>query len=563
MSLRPSDPAHVRQTYLKPGYVGLMDPSAGDTEAFDFSLMMGWFATRATTPYDHFDPGTAGARMVASLGAAGDMATSPFTRHTWFYNDGVAKTAVRGIRGLSSLPTAYAAQSFCSYISASDNLTVQIFGATTADSRFVFKGGISTALTVGLHLLTETWDRAGAPLIYIDGILQSMTPNTTGSSIPAWTDAIVATYDVVGIRAASEIWKGGLIAIPLINRVQTAAEILAYAQTGRMPASDVLGRGSMVPYYTSNFSAGTDNWSTARAVHAGNQDGVSDGVTSLDDCMKWYADGTAATTHLIFNTVNAAIRAGRIARVRFRYYVPAGQTNVAKIRLDLTSGGSFEALVGDRNTSVVGTWAWQEVVIRNNGADAGVSLFLLKADGGTFFDGLNSASDDRAYVRDFTVNECGPIAKLRRGAGRFAEDIGGNKNHYTRTPGVTAINDESEGAVIQLVGVSANGELGGDTAGVLPLDATLIDAVVKNTSANTIYGFALGSTSGGSELTERRDLAPGETRIIPIQRADLAFLTAGTYADARGGYGRAYYSALNWNNGTFNIVVRFRRESGI
>jgi len=87
--------------------------------------------------------------------------------------------------------------------------------------------------------------------------------------------------------------------------------------------------------------------------------------------------------------------------------------------------------------------------------------------------------------------------------------------------------------------------------------------VVKNTSANTIYGFALGSTSGGSELTERRDLAPGETRIIPIQRADLAFLTAGTYADARGGYGRAYYSALNWNNGTFNIVVRFRRESGI
>jgi len=124
------------------------------------------------------------------------------------------------------------------------------------------------------------------------------------------------------------------------------------------------------------------------------------------------------------------------------------------------------------------------------------------------------------------------------------------------------VSDSVEGNVPQTA-LTANGELIG-TAGTAPIDATIILVTLRNTTANDVTGFALGSTSGGYELTPRTDIPANSTRVLALTIPYMADLTQGSYTGGLGvAYGRVYYSATTWNSGSLNVSIRYRRERGI
>jgi hypothetical protein len=517
-------------------------------------------ARRALAPAFYFDGETTAARGYLPLSTAGDgigAAGGKFTQHLWAMWETVI-TDVRCLWNFSALSTGTntANNALRLYIhgSAGGVARIEIGDSVPTNRRYFSTVAEVAAARAGLWtLFSVTHDGSAAqPLLYINGVLQAVTvDNTAGGAVPNWNSGFADDFFVLGnYQADTYRFKGRMRFLPPINRVQSAAEILAYAQTSRLPVSDELATGSMVAHYASNFSAGSDSWTQnvgdANLVLTGNVDAIA----SVDDVLEILASGGNKTFQIV--RTNTLVGVGRRYSITLDYYAEVGATTGSPF-LGIGTASLREDLAGI--AIVEGSWQLSKTLEFIAAPTISQRLALF-----TTVSGVTAAqllSGKKIYFKNINVRPLGPIARsvVQPGTRCFA-DLGSNKLPGYFTTGITPLADTDTGKYTQNA-LTANGELL-DTGGVIVTDATLVDVIVKNTSANIVYGFALGMVSGGEALTHRTDIPAGATVIVPIRRSDLAGLTVGSSP-----YGRIYYSANSWNSGSLNLAIRYRRENDI
>jgi len=155
--------------------------------------------------------------------------------------------------------------------------------------------------------------------------------------------------------------------------------------------------------YTSNFSAGTDSFAGigGRSTVDGNQDNVSDGTVSFDDCLKVTQDstngGNIGRQAARASTPDAAYP-GRVFTLTGRYYVPAGQTDINGIKI-ATGDAATTVWV---NSTTVGAWTEFSATIIKSGASTVFVIFPLKNGADSY---VASNSTDHLYVVDLVLTE--------------------------------------------------------------------------------------------------------------------------------------------------------------
>ena len=152
------------------------------------------------------------------------------------------------------------------------------------------------------------------------------------------------------------------------------------------------------PDYVSDFTSGFTGWTSNRATRVANNDAVSDGVTSYDNCLKVYCDGSTNTHYAILTT--GTIKASTNYRVQFKYYIPSGQTHVDGFKMWWSGDGLTTS-----DFTTVGSWVSIDTVITTPSTLQTTWYHLLTDGGAISYTGANSASDDRIYLVDYSIRE--------------------------------------------------------------------------------------------------------------------------------------------------------------
>lgn len=159
------------------------------------------------------------------------------------------------------------------------------------------------------------------------------------------------------------------------------------------------------PTYTSDFSADADSWAATNGTIAGNIDSISDGTTSYDNVLRFYADGTAGN-HLVSQTI---LTVGQYYYLDCWVYVPTAQTHVDGFQIRDAADNVIYSGNGES-----GTW----VNVKTNFTPTNTALIFYQVNGAIrSFTGANNIADDLMYVYDIKLRAISTM------------DISGNSNH--------------------------------------------------------------------------------------------------------------------------------------
>jgi hypothetical protein len=393
-------------------------------------------ASRAVTPVLYSDGATANRRIEWTPGStlAGGL---PVTVNVWDLdvptsNPSPSAAVIVNISG-SSTPTSPVANSLRIAITGTGGLAIGCYGATDTDFRLLTHATFRAAYSGRKGCkLTVTWasgDTTTNPTILLDGV--DITANftlTTGGTAPNW---LPPTLDTTKFLAAYN-WPAGRAPMAEIGLgVWTLAEHQEWVQTGRKPTWWEGFTGNASGCFSPDFATSNGFTTTARASLANNQDNITDGTTSLDNCLKLYADGTPAASHYAYGGLGIPAIGCRVL-VTGRYFIPAAQTHV-------NGWGIYNSTLSAQivGLSVVGVWTTiNEVIEITSTTDL---RFVLKAGATTSFDGANSETDDFMYFSALKLRVLGPVIKPVIQPIPYVADWSANAKTGTIASGITPL----------------------------------------------------------------------------------------------------------------------------
>lgn len=306
-------------------------------------------------------------------------------------------------------------------------------GATTISKQSL--GGSLT--TRDAQHIFITFDRDGVATLYVNGVASATTVNI--SSVSA---SIAPAANAVIGGVTSFFWRGSMKGLRVWSMIPSATEIGYLANGSNVPYRYV-GAGNTATY-SSNWSAGVDGWAAVNGVASGNNDAVSDGSASRDDCYKFYADATNSN-HFTSKSVAGLYKAHRID---FEYYIPAGQTNVTKFGIQTRSG-----VVVSHTT--VGAWTVGKFFEEENNNSA-ISCYAYPTAGVTYV-GANDANDDRfflSYIKKYHVG-CTMELDFTESSPTIAYDRSGN-GHNATISGAVLFNETKKLGQLTIAGSNAS-----------------------------------------------------------------------------------------------------------
>ena len=402
-------------------------PQAGDPELLLLAKIAAGVNGR-TAPEDvlAFDGITAASRAYWTLPATPSLASSPLTVHALVGNDATTAAVVRGIWTLSSISTAYAATALALYRSSND-LILELTGAAAGtDYRRLTFSNWFTATPAGLVPVTVTWSRSAVPTVYVRGVAVTGT-ETTGGTAPAWTDAIVSTYLVAGVRGATERWKTRL-KVTLWNDDLTAAEVLALATGPLAPVWS--GDSNAVLRYTADWSAGVDGWTIDASGAGPALTGNVDGIGGVDNTLRFVC-GSGASVYV--GGYRGITTAGRRYRLTGSVYVPAGQA-FSGIR-------AWGSNSGITITTVAPTAAtWTAFTVEFTADDYSIAFYAFTGSTHLF----TGNGTDAFYLSGVTLTELGPVFRPVVQPCRIVDDSGPNQIGGVLTAGVLPVTDKMD-----------------------------------------------------------------------------------------------------------------------
>lgn len=216
--------------------------------------------------------------------------------------------------------------------------------------------------------------------VYIGGVLQQTFGDVALGTLTGLTAE--TAYNNITVRA----WNGTTESADS-NSINVTTEAAASAY----PTN----------HYTSDFSAGVDLWTALQGTITSNEDAVSDGTTSYDDCLKVYANTVVGQHGFSGNK----LLAGTEIRLRFDYYIPSGQTSVDGFKITDTDGDVLLRRGNDPQPAVVGTWTSDEVIwTASASASNNMRIIFSRGTSGINFAGANDINDDRMYIRNVVID---------------------------------------------------------------------------------------------------------------------------------------------------------------
>jgi len=147
--------------------------------------------------------------------------------------------------------------------------------------------------------------------------------------------------------------------------------------------------------YSSNFSSNVDGFSNVRSTVTGNNDNISDGNTSKDNVLKYYASNDLGT-HYIQRSLGS--ENGKKYLLTFDYYIPSENTNVDGFELG-NAIESIDELEGSVEGNIVGSWTTHRLLYMSRFTAANVRFEMTKVGSGVFT-GANDSSDDIIYIKN-------------------------------------------------------------------------------------------------------------------------------------------------------------------
>ena len=243
--------------------------------------------------------------------------------------------------------------------------------------------------------IVGTWDNATLS-IYVNGNLDG-TATLAGGAIPNTTDKIALGAKLDSGTTNASNFDGTIYRARLWNKSLTAPEVTATYENATVPFADQYGK----QVYASAFASGISSFNPIGLTQAYNEDGVSDGSTSKDDCLKVYADGSSSH----FTYVDISGLSAPDTRIKLFYYIPTANTNVDGLRISDGGTGGAGTLVTSTTT---GAWTEFETTF-TRGSTTRITIYAMDG-GSTSFTGAASASDDIIYLNAVTVDSAGCVA---------------------------------------------------------------------------------------------------------------------------------------------------------
>lgn len=390
--------------------------------------------------------------------------------------------------------------------------------------------------------ITITYDNSSVsndPVIYING---NSNEDITEAGTPVGTRITDVGSDLyIGNRASDAATFDGGIAMNLPwNRILTPSEAKEVSEwdSNNPPIwfSDV--GASQVPVYESDFSAGADGVNTVRATGSGNNDGVSDGSTSKDDCFKVYAT-VENNTHYFFKP-DWGTDVGSYIKLSFWYYIPSANTNV--------DGFSIVDGLTQTSTGTVGTWTYYETIqiLQNIRFD----IRLAKV-GSSSFAGVGAADDDIMYVKDITITQLGNVGNWNAsGIGHNTwMDASGN-DLYGTVSGATYTNIPNEDTeTVRQDAITDDTQIL-SSSNIVPDGYRLVYMTGTETAGNTAT-LDLGTTAGASDVFSQQVFTASSTVPIMIDYFNLSGSDVALYLNDDG--------AGTWNSGSLNVLLRIEK----
>jgi hypothetical protein len=269
--------------------------------------------------------------------------------------------------------------------------------------------------------------------------------------------------------------------------------------------------------YTSDFSAGVDGWTAIEVTQAGNIDGVSDGVTSKDDCLRLTKSGATGLSGT-FRTGLFTI--GGTGRIKISVYVPSGQTNINGFQVTetVTSNTIFD---GDLING-----QWVDVNLKRSAITSnGITVRARTGSSSTIPSG---AAGELVYVHGVETVRTGLTSELL--ASNAQSDTGqifdtsGNKNHaLLPASGATIVGRPvSQTREVRWTNTWAGTNelqyIGGVNQAILPANA-YIESIIGTVSGATPHDIIIGDGSDTDRyVTITTGLAAGTTNFALAAR---------------------------------------------
>ena len=150
--------------------------------------------------------------------------------------------------------------------------------------------------------------------------------------------------------------------------------------------------------YTSDFSAGEDGWSVGAATIVGNQDSISDGITSKDDCLK--ITSTADSQSNIER--NNGVVAGYSYRVTGEVYTPSSNTAYDSIAIKDGFAGADEFFPSGQ---IVSNGSWVSFSFEYTATASGKQRINLCKEGVSIISSVAGSTGDVGYIRNLNFTQ--------------------------------------------------------------------------------------------------------------------------------------------------------------
>jgi len=265
--------------------------------------------------------------------------------------------------------------------------------ADTYDSTIANTFAAGSTHFISAVITRETASVAGSVQTYADGVVLGAAVAITAGA-PTTVDNAENLY-FLGISATQ--YAGTMCAAGLYNRAPDAAAVLALYNGGDITVAAADQWGSQTAVYTSDFSAGVDNWNATN----GSVDGNIDSIGGLDDWLR-YTCNALSGGHRI-NHADFGFVAGKKHRMTVQYYLPSTNSVMDGIRFVAGDGTQPLTYILTTKDTVV------NVTVEFTGIAGQMRVYGYSGGGLTFQD---VGGDDVFYIRLMDIRQIGATLLL-------------------------------------------------------------------------------------------------------------------------------------------------------
>lgn len=458
--------------------------------------------------------GASSSRGYAALGAPGSLGTLPFTILKRVKMPPANPTGSRGLWTIgSSNSTSNVANGISMELRNDGAIWLSITGASGLDYNRATIANAVANYRGKWTALAFVRNATGNPSLYAEGAALAPVFENAGLA-PTWQGTIASTYFVDGTISSTESWDGLHEPAIVILGALSAAEILEWTQTGRLPSWCEAGVGNATPRYTSDFSATTDSWSANLVAMTANIDGIG----ARNDNLRVALSGGNSNLHQVSRVLTTTV--GNAYLYSVDVYIPSNNANPFGVNL-LANGGSTSLAT----TVTKDAWVTLSGVFVEN-SDLQIRLRAIGA--------INS-DGDVFYIRNVKIIDLGPIAKWVIQPCRIADDATGNRIPLVLTSGLTPITTRRTWRIPVAVDMTSTGnkQLLGAALFESPQNQALDNIDVECAGAPT---FSIGDGTTATKYAASATYTAGRTRPALASPYPADSAKTGIYANVTGAH---------------------------